>query len=118
MTFHVILDENVSLRLKSVLEGMGHKVIAVAELPQRGAPDTDVFELAHKHSSLLITRDTHFTNTLRFPPDKLPGIFYIFHGNLRAEDEVNLFAQFLNTHSPSSFSGRLVFLSPKSVRIR
>ncbi len=113
-----ILDENVSLQVGERLTARGYQVLAVAKQPERGMSDTAVFALARERASLLVTRDTHFTNPVRFPPTETCGILYLTHGNLRGQDEAELVEQFLSSHPPKVFAGRLVLLSPTAVRIR
>ncbi len=114
----VILDENVSLQVASFLQGLGYEVIAITKHPQRGMIDQEVFNLVVEGRNILLTRDGHFTNPIRFPAIKTGGIIYLTHGNLRASVEVELVKQFLKTHSPSIFEGKLVLLSPTDVRMR
>ena len=52
MSFSVILDENVSLDVKPVVESFNYEVTAVALMPDRGVPDTAVFDLAVKQKAI------------------------------------------------------------------
>ena len=113
-----ILDENVSLQVAERLAALGYDVLAIAKHSKRGINDEAVFALVTESPSFLVTRDTHFTNPLRFPPAKTNGILYLVHGNLRGHEEADLVEQFLKAHPPKMFAGRLVFLSPSSVKIR
>jgi predicted nuclease of predicted toxin-antitoxin system len=114
----ILLDESVSLRLAPALRRLGHDVTAIAELNVRGQSDEGVWHLATDEQALLITRDYHFTNALRFDPARCLGIIFIRHGNLSAADEMSLVQTFLEAHPLHEFQGRLVTLSPGSVRIR
>ena len=115
-----VLDENVSLQVADRLKILGYEVLAVAQHPARGMRDEAVFSLVvdEKESALLVTRDGHFANPIRFSPSKTAGILHITAGNLRGVDEADLVEQFLRTHSPRDFSGHLVFLSRAGARIR
>ena len=113
-----ILDEMVSLQVASRLEGLGYEVLSVAKTSYRGVDDQNVYDLARQKSALLITRDVHFTNPVRFPPNQTAGIFYITSANLRGHQEAQLVEQFLKTHLTEVFDGRLVFLSPTGSGIR
>lgn len=114
----IILDENVSLRVANCLETLGYEVLAIVKHPQRGMSDEVVFALVEEGRNLLLTRDAHFTNPIRFPSSKTGGIIYLTHGNLRASAEVELVMQFLKTHRQEIFEGKLVLLSPTGARIR
>ena len=118
MTPHALLDENVSLRVAGRLKRLGYEVLAISEHPERGMSDEQVFGLAANGARILITRDHHFTNPVRFPPGKTGGILYLTAGNLRGEDEARLVEQFLGSHERKVFAGRFVFLSLSGVRIR
>ena len=111
-----LLDENVSLQVAGRLQALGYEVTSISKHPKRGMLDEAVFALAK--GSLLVTRDAHFTNPVRFPPAKTGGILYITHGNLRGRDEAELVERFLKEHRPEDFAGHLVFLSPAGTRIR
>lgn len=114
----IVLDESVSYGLAEVLRHEGHEIIAIAEAATAGNADEEVFELACEVKAVLITRDYHFTNNLRFPADKTSGIIYIRHGNLTSEEEIRMVEQFLSKHSSIEYSGRLATLYKNSVKIR
>lgn len=113
-----IIDENVSLGLADRLRNSGHNVISIAEEPNRGFEDEDIFTLCKKTKSILITRDYHFTNPIRFPAKGTKGIIYIRHGNLSSQEEIELVEQILNTHPIDLFSEKLVLLSRHGLKIR
>ena len=113
-----VLDENVSLQVGARLAAFGYEVLAIAKQPGRGMSDEAVFALVTESAGLLVTRDTHFTNPLRFPPAKTGGILYLTHGNLQGQDEAELVERFLSSHPPQIFAGRLALLSPAGARIR
>ena len=114
----ILLDENVCLRLAGALREDGHEVLAIAESAGKGLPDGEVWSLACEDSSLLITRDYHFTNAVRFNPAFCLGIVFLRHGNLKASEEVALVRSFLLSHPLAEYQGRLVTLAPGSITMR
>jgi len=114
----IVLDESVSYGLAEALLRSGHQIVAIAEAATSGKTDEEVFALACDGKSVLITRDYHFTNPLRFPSEKTGGIIYIRHGNLASEEEILLVTKFLSNHPSTEFIGRLVTLYSDSVKIR
>ena len=114
----IALDENVCLRLARELQQDGHDVVAVAELKQRGYSDDRLWSMACDEKRLLITRDYHFTNPLRFDPSRCLGIIFVRHGNLKASDEAALVRSFLAAHSLDEYRGHLVSISKHEVRVR
>ena len=113
-----VLDESVSLRVADILRALGFETLVVAQQPDRGMPDEAVFGLAAAGARLLVTRDAHFTNSLRFPAGRTGGILYIARGNLLARQEAELVEGFLKVHKPGDYRGRLVFLTLAGPRIR
>lgn len=70
-----VIDENVSFGVADKLRSSGHKVISIAEDLEQGLSDEEIFALCKKTKSILITRDYHFTNPIRFPP-KVQKVLY------------------------------------------
>ncbi len=114
----IVVDENVSYSLVERLRTKEYDVISVAELTGRMISDEEVYTLVQKEQAVLITRDHHFTNPIRFPAEKTRGIIYIRHGSLKPADEIAIAEGFLDTYSPEKFQGKLVTLHKDSVRIR
>ena len=114
----IVLDESVSYGLGEILRHEGHEVIAIVEAATAGNADEEVFKQTCEVKAVLITRDYHFTNHLRFPADKTSGIIYIRHGNLTSEEEIQLVTNFLSKHPSADYNGRLATLYRSSVKIR
>lgn len=112
-----IVDENVSFTVVEKLRILGHSVIAIAE-EYTSLKDPNVYKMVLEEKAILITRDYHFTNSLRYPPEKTEGIVYIRHGNLKSEDELSLVVKFLEGHDFSEIKGSLVTLCREGLRIR
>ena len=114
----IVIDENVSYGLVERLEMRGYDVISVAELPERGMSDEDIYTLILDEQTVFVTRDYHFTNPIRFPAEKTKGIIYIRHGNLKSEEEITLVEDFLESHDWGLFQGKLVTLYRGRTKIR
>ncbi len=113
-----VVDENVSYELVTVLRQAGFQVTAISETPTAGLGDENVFEITKESRAVLITRDYHFTNAVRFPADKTGGIVYIRRGNLTAEEEIRLVQNFLSRYPMEDYTGRLVTLYKNGIQIR
>lgn len=89
-----------------LLIGLGHWVILFLhyQIIYAGIKDTEVYNLAIKEKAILITRDHHFTNAIRFPIGKSEGIIYIRYGNLRSE-EAELVVRLVKSHDLSAIKG-------------
>lgn len=113
-----VVDENVSYDLVAVLREAGFDVTAIAETATTGLHDEGVFKIVEENGSVLITRDYHFTNPVRFPAERTGGILYIRRGNLTSEEEIGLVQNFLSRYSKEDYSGKLVTLYKNRVQIR
>lgn len=114
----IIVDDSVSYGVVSYLKEIGFEVTAIMETPTAGLKDPDIFELVKKEKAVLITRDHHFTNSLRFPPEETNCIIFIRKGNLTSQEEIELIKWFFNSYSISNFKGRLVTISTDHVKVR
>lgn len=114
----IVIDENVSYGVVERLRAIGYDVISISELPTRGMSDESVYSLVLQEQAILVTRDYHFTNPVRFPAEKTKAIIYIRYGNLKSEEEIKMVDKFLRSHDLETFQGKLVTLYRDSVRIR
>ena len=112
-----VVDENVSFGLVEALRQNREEVLAVVE-DNRGVSDTAVFNLAQRDAAILVTRDYHFTNPMRFASRKVEAIIYIQQGNLSSVKEIQLVMDFLKKHTLNQFKGKLVTLYRDSAKIR
>ena len=115
---NIVVGENVSYGLVERLRIAGYEVISISELAERKMSDEDIYTLILKEQAILITRDHHFTNPIRFPAEKTKGIIYIRHGNLKSEEEIMMIENCLHSHDLKIFQGKLVTLYRDSMRIR
>ena len=65
----IVIDESVSYGLAEILRKAGYNVISIADTSSTGNHDEEIFQTVIENNAILITRDYHFTNPLRFPPD-------------------------------------------------
>ena len=114
----IVVDESVSFGVVQYLRDKGHDVTAIAEGETAGLKDSDVFDNVKKHKAVLITRDHHFTNSLRFPPENTACIVFIRRGNLTSGEEVELIKWFIENHSLEDLTGKLVSIYKKHMKIR
>ena len=114
----MVVDGNVSYGLVERPHMRGFDVISISELAERGMLDEDIYTLILREQAILITRDHHFTNPIRFPAGKAKGIIYIRHGNLKSGEEITMVENCLRNHDLEIFQGKLVTLYRDSIRIR
>ncbi len=73
----VKLDQNVDVRLASLVAGGGHQVDTVRSEGLSGRSDEAIYEACRSSGRTLITLDLDFSNPLRFPPAPTEGIIVL-----------------------------------------
>ena len=71
------LDENLPLRLASVLQSFGHDVHTARQEALSGHPDAEIWEAAQNESRFLITQDMDFSDVRKFAPGSHCGILLV-----------------------------------------
>jgi len=81
------LDENLPLRLATLLKDLGHDVHTPHEERLIGHADREIWEATQKESRFLITQDLDFSDSRRFTPGSHHGILLV---RLRSPSRGNL----------------------------
>jgi len=81
------LDENLPLRLATVLTTAGHDVDTPHDEQLVGHSDLEIWEAAQNESRFLITQDLDFSDIRRFAPGSHHGILLV---RLRSPNRTNL----------------------------
>ena len=68
------LDENIDARLTALLHEAGHDATTVREQGLHGTEDPDLFNYCVSEARSLVTLDLDFSNVLRYPPERTPGV--------------------------------------------
>ena len=114
----ILVDENVSMAVVTGLKAESLDVIYMADDEFAGLDDDAVFQLAVKDRRVIITRDRHFTNSLRFPPAETEAIIYVRHGNMTSDQERNVVLGFLKSVDARHIKGSLATIYREGVKIR
>ena len=111
------LDENLGRSCAELLAALGHDVATVHQEGMGSWKDEDVLSACARENRALITLDLDFSNPLRFPPEKTPGIVVlrlpspIEPGHLAAA-----LASLNSALSSRSVEGRLWIAQPGTLR--
>lgn len=84
---NIKLDENLPLRLATLLKDLGHDVHTVHDERLIGHADGEIWEAAQKESRFLITQDLDFSDLRQFAPGSHHGILLI---RLPSPNRINL----------------------------
>ena len=71
------LDENIDLRVVTLLQLAGHDIATVPGQGLSSAPDTEVIDVCRCEGRCLVTCDRGFGNRLKYNPSDYPGIVII-----------------------------------------
>lgn len=71
------LDENIDLRVVTLLQLAGHDVATVPGQNLSSAPDTEVIQVCRNEGRCLVTCDRGFGNRLKYNPANYAGIVII-----------------------------------------
>lgn len=112
------LDENIPVRLTTLLSGLGHDVDNVIQENLKGKPDDIVWDHACEAGRFFITQDLDFSDIRKFSPGTHPGLLLI---RLREPGANALVAKILATFAQApieEWSGCFVVLTDRKVRVR
>jgi len=70
------LDENLPVRLVGILSQLGHKVDTAPQEGLKGHQDPQIWQVAQKGGSFLITQDLDFSDTRLFVPGTHRGFCF------------------------------------------
>lgn len=107
------LDENVDVRLATILRKKGHEAI----ICPKGLQNGEVFALAQKESCIFLTNDKHFTQTSLFNPKKSAGIIVFYIHPPKVINLASALARLLSIIDPSEFSRKLFMLREDGVEL-
>ena len=68
------LDGHFGNRIKKIFLDSGYDTETVRDENLQGIPDKNLFEVCKKESRCIVTLDLDFSDVIRFPPEKTPGI--------------------------------------------
>jgi len=101
-----VVDENATKLIVDELRQAGHTVFSLHEPPLKGMKNGEVYELAVKEKAILITRDQHFLNPLRYATKNLTGLVFIRAGNLSGSEECKLVSEFIASFPLEKLQGK------------
>jgi predicted nuclease of predicted toxin-antitoxin system len=69
----IIADENLYNPIIDYLKDSGHEVTNIRQSDLAGSADEEIFQLACKDKSIIVTMDKDFSRIFRFPPGDAEG---------------------------------------------
>jgi predicted nuclease of predicted toxin-antitoxin system len=111
------LDENLPLRLKAILEGLGHDVHSVQQENLTGALDLRIWNSAQNESRLFVTQDMDFSDLRKFMPGTHYGILLVRLHTPSWKRLAKRMTEIFRTENVSSWPGCFVVVTEAKVRV-
>lgn len=111
------LDENVDARLATLLKEAGHDATTAQEQGLCGTEDKALYEVCKVEDRALVTLDLHFSNVLRFPPERTPGLIVLRGPNQLFPTTRLLVETLIDALTTEAPAGKLWIVEPARLRI-
>jgi len=115
---HFKLDENVPVRLKSILEDFGWKASTVFDENLSGKQDKDIIGVCRLENFVLITPDNDFSNPIAYPPGSHNGIVVIKTEKQGSDIVIGMFKNLLNIFDIKDLGKSILIVEKNITRLR
>ena len=115
----LLIDQNLAVRVASLLRGAGHDAVHVSERGLQRADDEQILDLAAAESRVVVSEDTDFGALLSRSGATLPSFVLLRTANaLTPDEQAALIAANLPTIAVDLEDGCIAVLSPLRIRVR
>jgi predicted nuclease of predicted toxin-antitoxin system len=111
------LDENLPLRLATLLNKLGHDVHTVHDEMLLGSADTEIWEATQKESRFLITQDLDFSDLRKFAPGSHHGILLVRLRSPNRRDLIQRVRDLFTKENVGEWGGCFVVATERKVRV-
>ncbi len=111
------LDENLPLRLASLLRDLGNDVHTVRDEELMGHADSEIWEAAQKESRFVITQDLDFSDLRQFAPGSHHGILLVRLRSPNRRDLIERIEELFQKEYVSEWAGCFVVATERKIRI-
>ena len=114
---NIKLDENLPLRLATLLKDLGHDVHTLHNERLTGHADDEIWEAAHNESRFLITQDLDFSDSRRFAPGSHHGILVIRLHSPNRRNLVGRIGELFQNENVGDWAGCFVVATERKIRV-
>jgi|SRR5689334_12287301 len=111
------VDENLPLRVSTLLSGLGHDAHTVHDERLTGRPDDEIWQAAQAESRFLLTQDMDFSDLRSYAPGSHHGILLIRLQSPRRRDLAERILQLFREEQVSKWVGCFVVATERKIRI-
>ena len=111
------LDENLPLRLATLLKSLGHDVHTLHDELLLGHADKEIWETAQMESRFLITQDLDFSDLRQFAPGSHHGILLVRLRSPNRRDLVERIGEMFQKENVGEWAGCFVVATERKIRV-
>lgn len=111
------LDENLPLRLASLLKNLGHDVHTLHDELLLGRADAEIWEATQVESRFLITQDLDFSDLRRFAPGSHNGILLVRLRSPNRGDLIARVSELFQRENVDGWVGCFVVATERKIRV-
>jgi len=112
------LDENIPVRVASILANLGHDTDTVPTEGLGGRNDQDIWEVAQKMSRFFITQDLDFSNIKNFIPGTHQGLLILRLRDPGRNTLLQRIETIFKTEDVNGWEGCFVVATDRKIRVR
>jgi len=111
------LDENLPLRLATLLKDLGHDVHTIHDELLLGHADMEIWEATQKESRFLITHDLDFSDLRQFAPGSHHGILLVRLRSPNRRDLTERIGELFQKENVSEWTSCFVVATERKIRV-
>lgn len=111
------LDENLPLRLATLLKNLGHDVHTLHDELLLGRADAEIWEATQVESRFLITQDLDFSDLRRFAPGSHNGILLVRLRSPNRGDLIARVSELFQRENVDGWVGCFVVATERKIRV-
>jgi len=111
------LDENLPLRLATLLRDLGHDVHTLHDESLLGHGDMEIWDTTQKESRFLVTQDLDFSDLRQFAPGSHHGILLVRLRSPNRRDLIERIAEMFQKERVDDWAGCFVVATERKIRV-
>jgi predicted nuclease of predicted toxin-antitoxin system len=111
------LDENLPVRLATLLTDLDHDVHTLHDELLVGRADKEIWEATQTESRFLITKDLDFSDLRQFAPGSHHGILVVRLRSPNRKDLIERIAELFRKENVSQWAGCFVVAMERKIRV-
>jgi predicted nuclease of predicted toxin-antitoxin system len=111
------LDENLPLRLATILRELGHDVHTVQDERLIGHADNEIWKATQQESRFLVTQDLDFSDTRTFAPGTHHGLLLVRLHSMNRRNLTERVAELFRSQNVGEWARCFVVATERKIRV-